>query len=81
VTSDEFKTNTADHRELVADLNAQLERVRLGGAEKARARHTARGKLLPRERVDRLLDKARRSWSSRRWPRTGCTTATRRARA
>ena len=40
----------------MADLNAQLERVRLGGGEKARARHTARGKLLPRERVDRLLD-------------------------
>ena len=36
----------------------QLERVRLGGGEKARARaHVARGKLLPRERVDRLLDK------------------------
>ena len=28
----------------------------MGGGEKARARHTARGKLLPRERVDRLLD-------------------------
>src|SRR3954467_4686374 len=44
------------HRELVADLNAQLERVRMGGGERARERHTARGKLLPRERVDRLLD-------------------------
>ena len=29
----------------------------MGGGEKARARHTERGKLLPRERVDRLLDK------------------------
>ena len=29
----------------------------MGGGEKARARHTSRGKLLPRERVDRLLDK------------------------
>ena len=45
------------HQELVADLNAQLELVRMGGGEKARARHTSRGKLLPRERVDRLLDK------------------------
>src|SRR5690348_6708862 len=45
------------HEELVADLNAQLARVRMGGGEKARARHTSRGKLLPRERVDRLLDK------------------------
>ena len=31
-------------------------RVREGGGEKARTRHTERGKLLPRERVDRLLD-------------------------
>src|SRR3954451_24343092 len=45
------------HEELVADLDAQLAQVRQGGGEKARARHTARGKLLPRERVDRLLDK------------------------
>src|SRR4051794_31960502 len=45
------------HEELVADLDAQLAQVRMGGGEKARARHTARGKLLPRERVDRLLDK------------------------
>ena len=44
------------HEALVADLREQLERVRLGGGEKARARHTSRGKLLPRERVDRLLD-------------------------
>ena len=41
---------------LVDDLNAQLERVRLGGGERARERHVGRGKLLPRERVDRLLD-------------------------
>ena len=56
------------HREaneaLVADLRAQLERVALGGGERARTRHTDRGKLLPRERVDRLLTPARRSWSS-----------------
>jgi 3-methylcrotonyl-CoA carboxylase beta subunit len=43
-------------RELVADLNAQLAQVRAGGGEKARERHVARGKLPPRERVDRLLD-------------------------
>ena len=43
-------------RDLVVDLNTQLARVREGGGEKARTRHTERGKLLPRERVDRLLD-------------------------
>jgi 3-methylcrotonyl-CoA carboxylase beta subunit len=48
--------DVAAHEALVADLDAQLERVRHGGGEKARARHTARGKLLPRERVDRLVD-------------------------
>ncbi|HWK27618.1 MAG TPA: carboxyl transferase domain-containing protein [Solirubrobacter sp.] len=45
------------HEDLAADLREQLARVRMGGGEKARARHTSRGKLLPRERVDRLLDK------------------------
>src|SRR4051812_3822733 len=49
--------NTAAHEALAADLRDQLARVRMGGGEKARERHTARGKLLPRERVDRLLDK------------------------
>src|SRR5690606_11414645 len=38
------------------DLNERLKRVRLGGPEKARTKHVARGKLLPRDRVDQLLD-------------------------
>jgi 3-methylcrotonyl-CoA carboxylase beta subunit len=54
--SDEFRANHEANTALVADLNAQLERVRQGGGERARDRHVARGKLLPRERVDRLLD-------------------------
>ncbi|HVF79685.1 MAG TPA: carboxyl transferase domain-containing protein, partial [Solirubrobacteraceae bacterium] len=54
--SDAFAANDAEHRELVADLQAQLERVRAGGGERARERHVARGKLLPRERVEQLLD-------------------------
>jgi 3-methylcrotonyl-CoA carboxylase beta subunit len=54
--SDEFRANTEANRALVDDLNAQLERVRQGGGERARERHVGRGKLLPRERVDRLLD-------------------------
>ncbi len=57
MTTDEFKANTAAHEALAADLREQLERVRMGGGERARERHTSRGKLLPRERVDRLLDK------------------------
>jgi len=53
---EEFKANAQAHAALVADLREQLGRVAAGGGEKARERHTARGKLLPRERVDRLLD-------------------------
>jgi 3-methylcrotonyl-CoA carboxylase beta subunit len=51
-----FAANEAAHRALVADLQVQLERVRAGGGERARQRHVARGKLLPRERVEQLLD-------------------------
>jgi len=48
--------NSAAHRELVADLRERLAKVSLGGPEKSRERHVARGKLLPRERIDVLLD-------------------------
>ncbi|MEA2194424.1 MAG: 3-methylcrotonyl-CoA carboxylase beta subunit, partial [Solirubrobacteraceae bacterium] len=51
-----FAANEAAHRALVADLEAQLERVRGGGGERARERHVARGKLLARDRVAALLD-------------------------
>jgi 3-methylcrotonyl-CoA carboxylase beta subunit len=42
--------------DLVAELIERLAAVRLGGTESARARHEQRGKLLVRDRVDRLLD-------------------------
>jgi 3-methylcrotonyl-CoA carboxylase beta subunit len=45
-----------EHRRLVAELNDKLAAAALGGNERARERHVSRGKLLPRERVDRLLD-------------------------
>ncbi|MEV7510691.1 carboxyl transferase domain-containing protein [Streptomyces sp. NPDC090085] len=54
--SEAWRTNEAAHRELSEGLRARLDAARLGGGEKARARHTARGKLLPRDRVDTLLD-------------------------
>ena len=54
--SPEFADNAAHLKALVADLRAQLDRVALGGGDKAREKHVARGKLLPRERVDALLD-------------------------
>ncbi len=51
-----FAANEAAHRALVDDLDARLQRARGGGGERARERHVARGKLLPRERVERLID-------------------------
>ena len=54
--SEEFKANAAAMRALVDDLNAKLAQIAQGGGEAARAKHTARGKLLPRERVEMLLD-------------------------
>jgi 3-methylcrotonyl-CoA carboxylase beta subunit len=41
---------------LAAELRRRVAEVSVGGPESIRARHTARGKLLPRERVHRLLD-------------------------
>ncbi len=54
--SDDFKTNAAAMRVLVDDLNAKLARIAQGGGDAARAKHLARGKLLPRDRVEMLLD-------------------------
>ena len=54
--SADFQANTAAMRALVEDLNAQIAKSALGGGEVARAKHTGRGKLLPRERIQMLLD-------------------------
>ncbi|AMM25226.1 carboxyl transferase domain-containing protein [Variovorax sp. PAMC 28711] len=54
--SAEFQTNAAAMRALVDDLHAQFAKVEAGGGEAARAKHVARGKLLPRDRVAELLD-------------------------
>ena len=54
--SDIFRANAAHNRALKDELWAKAAEASLGGTEKARERHTARGKLLPRERVERLLD-------------------------
>ena len=54
--SPEFEVNAAAMRTLVADLRDKVSAVALGGSAAAREKHTARGKLLPRERVNHLLD-------------------------
>jgi 3-methylcrotonyl-CoA carboxylase beta subunit len=51
-----FVANVAAHEAAMADVRAAADAAMNGGGEKARQRHTARGKLLPRERVARLLD-------------------------
>ncbi|QHE84101.1 carboxyl transferase domain-containing protein [Hydrogenophaga sp. BPS33] len=54
--SADFQANAQAMQALVDDLRAQIDKAALGGGEAARAKHTARGKLLPRERVQMLLD-------------------------
>lgn len=54
--SDIFKRNHDATKTLLDDLNTKLDAISLGGGDKARERHTGRGKLLPRERIDMLLD-------------------------
>ena len=55
-SSERFRANHERMTALAADLRKQLETVALGGGEDARRKHTSRGKLLPRERVQSLLD-------------------------
>src|SRR5262244_3603053 len=57
-TSGPFRQYAKEHAELVDELRQRLAAARLGGPEPARARHTERGKLLPRDRVDALVDPA-----------------------
>src|SRR5450759_1840520 len=54
--SADFVANATAMRTLVQDLHAKMAQIELGGGEAARAKHTARGKLLPRDRVQMLLD-------------------------
>jgi acetyl-CoA carboxylase carboxyltransferase component len=55
-SSEEFQRNRKHHEGLAQDLRRRLEAVRRGGSESAVALHRSRGKLLPRERIERLLD-------------------------
>ncbi len=56
VRGEDFKANATAMLALVDELQATLLRIVEGGGDKARAKHLARGKLLPRERVERLID-------------------------
>lgn len=54
--SREFKTNHASMQTLLDQLTTTVTQIATGGDEKARARHRQHGKLLPRERLQQLLD-------------------------
>jgi 3-methylcrotonyl-CoA carboxylase beta subunit len=54
--SADYQQNYEAMRRLVDEFHARQAQVRAGGSERARQRHVARGKLLPRERVELLLD-------------------------
>ncbi|MBS4710899.1 carboxyl transferase domain-containing protein [Aeromonas caviae] len=54
--SPDYEANRAAMQALVDDLNTRLEEIAQGGGAANNARHQARGKLLPRERIDQLLD-------------------------
>lgn len=55
-SSPRFANNAKAMEALVSELNEKTQAASMGGSERSRNRHTERGKLLPRERVERLLD-------------------------
>ncbi|KCZ54010.1 methylcrotonoyl-CoA carboxylase [Hyphomonas beringensis] len=56
VSGSKFAANRSAMEALLAELHTKTEEAALGGPEASRQRHVERGKLLPRERVERLLD-------------------------
>lgn len=56
VRSAEFAANTRANKAALAEIEAAAQAAMAGGGENAAARHTARGKRLPRDRVERLID-------------------------
>ena len=54
--SEDFKANAAAMQKVVDDLREKIAKIAQGGGEDARKKHVARGKLLPRDRVQMLLD-------------------------
>ena len=61
--SQAFSDNAEHMQSLVDDLETLVEKIKQGGGERYQARHQARGKLLPRDRIDLLLDPGSPFWS------------------
>lgn len=56
INSDHFQQNKKSMQSLVNDLQDKVETIKHGGGEKYQERHKANGKLLPRERIEKLCD-------------------------
>ena len=54
--SEDFKANAAAMQKVVDDLKEKIAKIAQGGGDDARKKHVGRGKLLPRDRVQMLLD-------------------------
>jgi 3-methylcrotonyl-CoA carboxylase beta subunit len=54
--SNDFKTNEAHNLKIVNELKQRVEEIREGGGPVYREKHTARGKFLPRKRIDLMID-------------------------
>ena len=72
--SNEFRANQTAMRALVADLERRRAEAAQGGPPRARERHVARGKLLPRDRVMTLLDPGAPFLELSASPPAACTT-------
>ena len=79
--SQDYTDNARAMQAQLDDLNQQLARTALGGNEAARAKHVARGKLLPRDRVEQLIDPGSPFLELSPMARTACMKARRRAPA
>jgi 3-methylcrotonyl-CoA carboxylase beta subunit len=56
IRSEEFSNNQTLMQAVVDDLRQKVATIELGGGHKYRERHIAKGKLLPRDRINHLLD-------------------------
>ena len=56
IKNDDYKTNYNTMDKMVIDLNKEIDRVQLGGGEKAMSKHRSRNKLSARERINQLVD-------------------------
>lgn len=56
LNADKYKENVSAMKTITDDFLKLIDRYKLGGAEKARKRHASKGKMLVRERIDRLVD-------------------------